>query len=304
MNTIGRLYRFTDFGESHGSAVGGVIDGCPSGVTIDFVSISNDLSRRAGRDIPFASARAQAEPDEIEWLSGLSDGVTLGTPIAFIIRNKDTRAEDYEALRDSYRFAHADMTYQVKYGIRDWRGGGRASARETVARVVAGVIAKQILLARGITIHAAVTQVGEETEENKIDALLRRVSQTGDSVGGIVECVVQHLPIGVGEPIFDKLPARLAYAVMSVNACKGFDYGTGFEGVGKLGSEANSISGGTLGGISDGKDLHFRAVFKPTPTIRREAGGRHDVCVALRAPVIVEAMAAMTVLDMLLEARL
>lgn len=302
MNTFGRNFRFTDFGESHGAAIGGVIDGCPSGLHIDFEMIEHDLDRRAGRvDNPFSefsSARSKAEKDEIEWLSGLLNGVTLGSPIAFIIRNTDVRSQDYDALRDVYRTGHADLTYQLKYGIRDYRGGGRASARETAARVVAGAIAKQILAKKGITIKATVVQIGSVTDPNKIATLLKEVQSARDSIGGIISCVIQGLPVGIGEPIFDKLQARLAYATMSINACKGFDYGSGFEGVNKRGSEINQTSGGALGGISDGTDFSFRCVIKPTPSIGIQ--GRHDTSIALRTPVIVEAMTAMTLVEFLL----
>ncbi len=312
MNTIGNIFRFTDFGESHGAAVGGVIDGCPSGIRIDPAAISHDLDRRAGRICDFTvSQRAKAEPDEVEFLSGLLDGVTLGTPIAFIIRNQDARQEDYDALRDVFRPGHADSTYQQKYGIRDPRGGGRASARETAARVVAGSIAKQVLKQKGISINAETVQIGEATNKDRFGEVLQRVSEQGDSIGGVVKCGITGLPAGIGEPLFDKLQARLAYAVMSINACKGFEYGSGFGGVDKTGSELNNCSGGALGGISDGTDFCFRCVFKPTPSISREQTlpdgstisihGRHDVCVALRAPVIVEAMTAITILDLYLE---
>ena len=299
MNTIGEIFRFTDFGESHGAAVGGVIDGCPAGLRIDMEAISADLDRRAGRtsDLP-VSARAKAEKDEVEFLSGVLDGVTLGSPIAFIIRNQNARSADYDALRNTYRAGHADMTYQEKYGIRDWRGGGRASARETAARVVAGSIAKQILAERGVSINAEVIQIGEEKDPATWLGILEDMIAQNDSIGGIVECKLQGLPVGVGEPLFDKLQARLAYAMLSINACKGFEYGSGFEGVARKGSEINKLSGGSLGGISDGTEFRFRCVFKPTASIK--IGGRHDVCVALRAPVIVEAMAAMTIVDLMM----
>lgn len=304
MNTIGTIFRFTDFGESHGVAVGGVIDGCPAGLQIDFDAIRTDLDRRAGRVESLAdtthigiSARARREQDEIEWLSGLLDGVTLGTPIAFIIRNTDAREQDYESLQDGFRPAHADWTYQHKYGIRDYRGGGRASARETAARVVAGCIAKQLLKKKNIMVTAQIEQVGDKTTQADIRALLEQMRNSNDSIGGIISCTIKNLPAGIGEPIFDKLPSRLAAAVMSINACKGFDYGSGFEGVSQCGSKLNQYSGGALGGISDGTQLRFRTVFKPTPSIG--IGGRHDVCIALRAPVIVEAMTAITLIDLI-----
>ena len=282
MNTIGQILRFTDFGESHGVAVGGVLDGVPSQLQINFDAIQYDLDRRAGRvgDL-VVSERAQAEADEIEWLSGLLDGVTLGTPIAFIIRNTNARPEDYEALKDVYREGHADKVYEQKYGIRDYRGGGRASARETVARVVAGSIAKQILAKDDIRIEGQLVQIGDETDPNKFASLLEAVKQAGDSVGGVVECRIKGLNAGVGEPIFDKLQARLAYAIMSINGCRSFEY-----------------SSGIVGGISDGKDIVFRCRFKATATKMKEFGGRHDVCIAVRAVPIVEAMTALTICDL------
>ena len=246
------------------------------------------------------SQRAKRETDEVEWLSGVMDGVTLGTPIAFIIRNQDARPEDYEWLQHNYRAGHADWTYQQKYGIRDWRGGGRASARETAGRVVAGCIAKQLLRLRGIQIHADLVQVGNETDPNRFGEVIRTVQTEGDSIGGIVRCTITGVPIGTGEPIFNKLQAELAFAMMSINACKGFDYGTGFEGIGLKGSEANLISGGIAGGIADGSPITFRCVFKPTPSIAKMGvKGRHDACVALRAVPIVEAMAAMALSNLL-----
>ena len=281
MNTIGNTFRFTDFGESHGVAVGGVLDGVPSQMHIDFDAIQHDLDRRAGRTGDLAvSERAKEETDEVEWLSGLLDGVTLGTPIAFIIRNTNARPEDYEALKDVYREGHADKVYEQKYGIRDYRGGGRASARETVARVVAGSIAKQILAKDGITIEGQLVQVGNETDPTKFKPLLEAVRDAGDSVGGVVECHIKGLPAGVGEPIFDKLQARLAYAIMSINGCRSFSYDSGI-----------------IGGISDGKEIVFRCRFKATATKMREFGGRHDVCIAVRAVPVVEAMAALTICD-------
>ncbi len=348
MNTFGEKFSFTSFGESHGRAIGGVLDGVPAGLHIDLDLIQSELDRRAGRgevkgerrrapqnatsvfgDPAKAkgeevkggvSPRALREADEVEWLSGVMDGVTLGTPIAFIIRNKDARPEDYEWLRHSYRIGHADRVYQEKYGIRDHRGGGRASARETAARVVAGSIAKQMLAEKDIHIEAKLVQVGEETNAERFDAYIAAIQQDGDSIGGIVECRITGVPTGVGEPIFDKLQAHLAFAMMSINACKGFEYGSGFEGVNKKGSEmylsedTRLISGGIAGGISDGTPIVFRCVFKPTASnrktletiehpktprafsgtpLRREARGRHDACVAVRAVPVVEAMAAM-----------
>ena len=321
MNTLGKNFVFTSFGESHGRAIGGVLDGVPAGMPIDMDMIRQALDRRAGRvkvkgerlEVKgTVSPRALREGDEVEWLSGVMDGVTLGTPIAFIIRNSDARPEDYEWLRHSYRIGHADRVYQEKYGIRDHRGGGRASARETAARVVAGSIAKQILAEKNIHIEAKLVQVGEETNAERFDAYIAAIQQDGDSIGGIVECHITGMPIGVGEPIFDKLQAHLAFAMMSINACKGFEYGSGFEGVSKKGSEmylsedTRLISGGIAGGISDGTPIVFRCVFKPTASSRkmfeargerREARGRHDACVAVRAVPVVEAMAAMVLAD-------
>ena len=309
-NSFGDKWTFTSFGESHGAAIGGVLDGVPAGLNIDFSLFRQELERRAGKGVVGVSARATHEPDEVEWLSGVikADGertkgedlVTLGTPIAFIIRNKDTRPEDYEWLKHNYRVGHADRTYEQKYGIRDWRGGGRASARETAGRVVAGCIAKQALQLKGIRIHASLVQVGAETNPEKFADTIAAYQRDGDSIGGIVECRIQGLPAGTGEPIFHKLQAELAFAVMSINACKGFEYGTGFGGVTQSGSAINHISGGIAGGISDGTEVVFRCVFKPTPsTPKAGVKGRHDACVATRAVPIVEAMTALTLINLL-----
>ena len=312
MNTFGHNFRFTSFGESHGLAIGGVIDGVPAGIHIDFNLIREELARRAGKGTIGVSPRALREPDEVEWLSGVIEEpnpnpslkgrelVTLGTPIAFIIRNKDARPEDYEWLKNNYRVGHADRTYEQKYGIRDWRGGGRASARETAGRVVAGCIAKQMLRLKGINIHARLVQVGAETDPLKFDEIIAAVHAEGDSIGGIVECVIDGLHAGIGEPIFHKLQAELAFAVMSINACKGFEYGTGFGGVTHKGSEINHISGGIAGGISDGSPVTFRCVFKPTAsTPKAGVKGRHDACVAVRAVPVVEAMTALALVQLL-----
>lgn len=297
MNSFGNRFVFTSFGESHGRAIGGVLDGVPAGLTIDMPLIRRELDRRAGRNVEAGvSVRAKREEDEVEWLSGVMDGVTIGTPIAFIIRNQDARPEDYEWLKHNYRAGHADWTYQQKYGIRDWRGGGRASARETAGRVVAGCIAKQLLQQKGIHIEAQLVQVGNENDPTRFGELIRAVQAEGDSIGGIVRCTITGVPVGTGEPIFNKLQAELAFAMMSINACKGFDYGSGFEGVGLKGSEANLTSGGMAGGIADGTPIVFRCVFKPTPSIAKwGVRGRHDACVAVRAVPVVEAMAAMAV---------
>lgn len=325
MNTFGEKFAFTSFGESHGRAIGGVLDGVPAGLHIDLTLIQNELARRAGRKPSLeakgerleagVSPRALREADEVEWLSGVMDGVTLGTPIAFIIRNQDARPEDYEWLKHSFRIGHADRVYQEKYGIRDHRGGGRASARETASRVVAGSIAKQLLAEQNIHIHAQLIQAGDKTNPADFEEYIRHVRQEGDSIGGIVECTITGVPVGVGEPIFDKLQAHLAFAMMSINACKGFAYGSGFEGVSKTGSEMylsgnpTLVSGGIAGGISDGTPIVFRCVFKPTASNRKtleairleargeEAMGRHDACVAVRAVPVVEAMAALVLAE-------
>ena len=300
MNVFGEKWTFTSFGESHGAAIGGVLDGVPAGLKIDLAMIRAELARRAGKGLVGASSRAAHEPDEVEWLSGVLDGVTLGTPIAFIIRNKNARPEDYEEFKHTYRVGHADKVYEQKYGIRDWRGGGRASARETAARVVAGCVAKQELAQKGIEIHAQLVQVGAETDPAKFADTIAAYQQEGDSIGGIIECRIKGLPTGTGEPIFDKLQAHLAFAVLSINACKGFEYGTGFGGVTKSGSEINHISGGIAGGISDGSEIVFRCVFKPTPsTPKAGVKGRHDACVATRAVPVVEAMTALALINLM-----
>ena len=330
-NSFGKNWTFTSFGESHGLAIGGVLDGVPAGLKIDFAMIRDELLRRKGLKgyglpVTGVSPRAMNEPDEVEWLSGvIGDGlrvtggdlITLGTPIAFIIRNKDARPEDYEWLKHSYRTGHADKTYEQKYGIRDWRGGGRASARETAGRVVAGCIAKQALRLKGIAIHAELVQVGAETDPARFAEVIAAYQKDGDSIGGIVECRINGLPAGTGEPIFNKLQAELAFAVMSINACKGFEYGTGFGGVTKSGSEINAISGGIAGGISDGSEVVFRCVFKPTAStpkaleeVQRDNvqctneqstmyKGRHDACVATRAVPVVEAMTALALVNLI-----
>lgn len=311
MNTFGSKWSFTSFGESHGAAIGGVLDGVPAGITIDLNLIRTELDKRAGRtkhgleqDLSKTqvrvSVRAKNEPDEVEWLSGVLNGVTLGTPIAFLIRNKDARPEDYEYLKHTYRVGHADKVYEQKYGIRDYRGGGRASARETAARVVAGCLAKQELATKGVCINARLIQVGAETDPAKFAETIAAYQREGDSIGGIIECRINGLPVGTGEPIFNKLQAELAFAVMSINACKGFEYGTGFEGVTQPGSAINHLSGGIAGGISDGSEIFFRCVFKPTPsTPKAGVTGRHDPCVAVRAVPIVEAMTALALVQFL-----
>lgn len=321
-NRFGNKFSFTSFGESHSAAIGGVLDGVPAGLTIDLDMIREELDRRGGRSASAGvnpmydaqcmpkglmhgtSPRAKNEKDEVEWLSGVFEGKTLGTPIAFLIRNTDARPEDYEVFRHTFRTGHADRVYQLKYGFRDHRGGGRASARETAGRVVAGAIAKQVLALKGIHIHAHVTQIGGATDPALFDEEIKRAAAEGDSVGGIITCTITGLPVGIGEPIFDKLQSHLAYAIMSINGCKGFEYGSGFDGVDKLGSEINSVSGGISGGISDGTPLTFRCVFRPTPTTSKSvrctmhnARLRTDVCFVPRAVPIVEAMAAMVIMN-------
>lgn len=327
MNTFGALFRLTTFGESHGPAIGGVVDGMPSGIYIDLDFIHEEMKRRRPGQSVLTSTRK--EDDEVEFLSGIYEGLSTGAPIAFIIRNTDCRPADYEKLKDLYRPSHADYTYDVKYGIRDPRGGGRSSARETAARVVAGALAKLYIKQYGIHIHAELTQVGKETDKDQMMALIEKVRAEGDSIGGIVSCLVEGCPAGIGEPIYGKLHAQLGSAMLSINACHGFDYGIGFRGINLRGSEQNDVfvcnedghvstqsnhSGGIQGGISNGQPICFRALFKPTPTLLREqqtidveghvqfikAEGRHDPCVALRAVPVVEAMAAIVIADNLL----
>jgi chorismate synthase len=315
MNTIGHHFRLTTFGESHGVAIGGVIDGCPSQLQLDFGFIDSELQRRKTAQSSTASQRK--EPDRLEWLSGLLEGVTLGTPIAFMVRNEDGRSADYEALKDVYRPSHADFTYEQKYGIRDWRGGGRASARTTLPIVVAGAIAKQILKEKGIKVVAEVVAMGDAQEARR----------EGDTVGGIAECRISGAPAGLGEPMFGKFSAELAHAMFSLPAVKGFEVGDGFALAQMKGSEANdpfinkegrittssNHSGGIQGGISNGNDIVFRVAFKPIPSIAKpqqtvnKAGetceiaieGRHDACALPRALVLVEALAAIVTVDMM-----
>ena len=308
MNTFGNKFRLTTYGESHGLAVGGIIDGCPSRIAIDMEAIHRDLVRRR-------QGALRQEEDEIEWLSGLKDGITLGTPIAFTIRNKNTRSEDYDQLADCYRPGHADYTYEQKYGLRDHRGGGRASARETVARVVAGAIAKQVIAPVGI--HAEATLTGPE--------------DVNDTHGGVVSCRITSLPAGIGEPIFNKLNARLAFAMMSIPSAIGFEMGAGFAAAEMKGSEyidrwngglnasnnqaitKTNHCGGIQGGISNGMPVEFRVAFHPVVTLPQpvecltadgemrtlQVNGRHDRCQVPRAAAVVEAMAAMTIADLI-----
>ena len=314
MNTIGHLFKLTTFGESHGTAIGGVIDGCPSQLKLDFDFIASEVLRR--KTAQSATASQRKESDQIEWLSGLLDGMTLGTPIAFMVRNEDSKPEDYEALKDVYRPSHADFTYEQKYGLRDWRGGGRASARITLPIVVAGAIAKQILKDKGIQIAAEVVAMGD-TEQARIE---------NDTVGGIVECRIIGVPAGLGEPLFGKFSAELAHAMFGLPAVRGFEIGDGFAVAKMKGSEVNDTfinrdgkittltnhSGGIQGGITNGNEVVFRVAFKPIPSIAQpqqtvnRAGeqreitieGRHDVCALPRAMVMVEALAAMVTVDM------
>lgn len=312
-NQFGTHFRFTSFGESHGVAIGGVVEGIPAGVAIDFAQIREVLEERSGcRSAVGTSPRAKIEEDQVEWLSGFiedEEGTlrTSGTPLAFLIRNTRQRPEDYDFFKQYDRPGHADYTYRQKYGkYYDYRGGGRASARETAARVVAGEVAAQLLSERNISIDARLIQVGEEKDATRFDALLHEVQVAGDSIGGIVECIVTGLPAGLGEPLFDKMQCRLAAAMMSINGCKGFEYGTGFD-MSPRGSElyhAGEVpcpaSGGIEGGLTNGLPLLFRCAFKPAATITRLYGGRHDACIAVRAVPVVRAMTALVIKDLLL----
>ena len=315
-NRIGNIFSLTSFGESHGPAVGGIVDGMPAGVKIDMDQLQYEMTRRRPGKGGISSSRN--EDDVVEILSGIMDGVTLGTPIGFIIRNRDQHPEDYDHLKDIYRPSHADFTYQAKYGIRDYRGGGRASARETVARVVAGALAKQALSQLGITISAQ-----QKTFLNDIPQ--------DDSMGGVVKCVIHGVKPGIGEPVFGKLSAQLAEAIISIPAAKGIEFGLGFDFVNHLGSEVldkwvvqdgkitteTNYSGGIQGGISNGNDICFNVVFKPVATLMQpvdgidsqgnavtiDPRGRHDMSVVPRAVPVVEAMAAIVILDNVLLAR-
>lgn len=305
MNVFGDKWTFLSFGESHGPAVGGVLDGVPAGIEINLEKIRQELTKRSGKQETGVSPRAKLEEDNIEWLSGVRNGMSLGSPIAFIIRNTNVRSEDYSWMQTHFRPGHADYTYQVKYGIRDYRGGGRASARETAARVVAGTIAKEELRKQDILIQAEVVQIGMETNSEKWDALLTQTQKAGDSIGGIIRCSVKGLKAGVGEPIFDKLQSHLAAAMFSINGCKGFEYGTGFD-MAPMGSELYHLdevpspcSGGIEGGISNGLDITFRCAFKPASSIGQLYKGRHDCCIAIRAVPVVEAMTALVLINMI-----
>ena len=348
MNTFGELFRLTTFGESHGPGVGGVIDGMPPGVEVDLDFIQHELDRR--RPGQSALTTARKEGDKVEILSGVFEGKTTGCPIGFLVRNENQHSNDYDNLRNLFRPSHADFTYFKKYGLRDHRGGGRTSARETIARVVGGAFAKLALRRLGISITAYTSQVGQialpgtyadldlslvesnpvRCPDEKVAAemakLIAEVKAEGDTIGGIISCVVKGCPPGLGEPVFGKLHARLGAAMLSINAVKGFEYGAGFAGVTQRGSEQNDVfvrrsdgsigtltnrSGGIQGGISNGEDIYFRVAFKPVATLLREqqtvdiagnavsvkARGRHDPCVLPRAVPIVEAMTSMVLLD-------
>jgi chorismate synthase len=341
-NSYGTLFRVTTFGESHGASLGGVIDGCPPGIELDFDLIQTEMQRRKPGQSAIVTQRK--EDDEVQFLSGIFEGKTTGTPIGFVIPNINQKSEDYSHIKDSYRPSHADYVYEKKYGIRDYRGGGRSSARETASRVVAGAVAKQVL--KDIKINAFVSSVGTifidkpyqdldftKIESNavrcpdlataeKMENYIKEIKKQGDTVGGTITCVIQNVPIGLGEPVFDKLHAELGKAMLSINAVKGFEYGSGFCGAQMKGSEHNdlyntdgttksNLSGGIQGGISNGMDIYFRVAFKPVATliqkqevltndttiIEQQGKGRHDPCVVPRAVPIVEAMAAIVLAD-------
>ncbi len=352
MNTFGNIFRLTSFGESHGEAVGGVIDGCPPGIELDIDFIQSELDRRRPGQSRITTSRK--ENDKVQILSGIFEGKTTGMPIGFIVKNENQKSSDYDELKKVYRPSHADYTYQQKYGIRDYRGGGRSSARETVSRVVAGAVAKLCLQKLGISICAYTSQVGDiklDTDYRKYDLsniedtqvrcpdlhkaeemieYIRKIQIEGDTIGGVVTCVVQNVPVGLGEPVFGKLHTALGNAMLSINAAKGFEYGSGFD-VSRKGSELNdpfvndngkiststNHSGGIQAGISNGEDIYFRVAFKPVATILIEQytvdlegnktllknRGRHDACVLPRVVPVVESMAAMVMLDYYLLAR-
>ncbi len=352
MNSYGTLFRITTFGESHGPAIGVILDGCPAGLPIDEAFIQSELDRRKPGQSKITTQRN--ESDTFKILSGVFEGKSTGTPIALVIENEDQRSKDYSHIQHTFRPSHADYTYETKYGIRDYRGGGRSSARETAARVAAGAIAKLLLKQSGIEISAYVSQVGElkaghyttldltKTEDNivrcpdpavaeKMIALIDQVRLDRDTIGGLVTCVIKNTPVGLGEPVFDKLHAELGKAMLSINAVKGFEYGSGFEGITLRGSQHNdefyndggkirtktNRSGGIQGGISNGEDIYFNVAFKPVATIMQDqpsidkhgneavvsGKGRHDPCVVPRAVPIVEAMAALVLADFMLRAK-
>ena len=347
-NTFGNIFKLTTFGESHGPAIGGVIDGCPSGLKIDLNAIEKEMQRRKPGQSSIVTQRK--EEDSVTFYSGIFEGKTTGTPIGFLIHNKDQKSKDYTHIKETYRPSHADYVYDKKYGNRDYRGGGRSSARETACRVVAGAIAKQIL--SKIEIKAFVSSVGEikidsdysnldfsQIEKNPVrcadpkvanqmEDLIKKIRKEGDTIGGVVTCIIKNTPIGLGEPVFDKLHANLGKAMLSINAVKGFEYGSGFEGASWRGSKHNDLfnkdgttktnySGGIQGGISNGMDIYFNVAFKPVATIMQDqetidrsgnettmqGKGRHDPCVVPRAVPIVEAMASLVLADNFLIAR-
>ncbi|MBI6118843.1 chorismate synthase [Salegentibacter maritimus] len=345
-NSFGKLFKLTTFGESHGEAIGGIIDGCPAGIQLDTEKIQTELNRRKPGQSAIVTQRK--EPDAVEFYSGIFEGKTTGTPIGFVIKNANQKSKDYSHIKDTYRPSHADYTYDEKYGVRDYRGGGRSSARETACRVVAGAIAKQFLQGLEFTAYtASVGKIGLEKdikdldfsliETNavrcpdpdsaaKMEAYIKEIKKDGDTVGGTVQCVIKNVPKGLGEPVFDKLHAELGKAMLSINAVKGFEYGSGFEGTTMKGSEHNdlfnedgstqtNLSGGIQGGISNGMDIYFNVAFKPVATIMQkqetinkqgenvdmQGRGRHDPCVVPRAVPIVEAMAALVIADYFLQ---
>lgn len=331
MNTFGTLFRVTDFGESHGPAIGGVIDGIPAGLAIDLDAVQTELDRRRPGQSLHTTQRKEA--DKIVVLSGIYESRTLGTPIGFMIANNDQHSSDYENMRHVFRPGHADFTYAAKYGHRDHRGGGRASARETAVRVAAGAFARQVLAMQGISIEAHAAAIGGTDLDNApagtAERLIEEAKKNVDTIGGIVSCTIKGVPPGIGEPVFGKLQAMLASAMMSINAAHGFEYGDGFAMAAKRGSEvidnfvpdgdggictSANHSGGIQGGISNGEDITFRVAFKPIATMMRpvetvddegnattlQVRGRHDVCVVPRAVPVVEAMAAITILDALM----
>lgn len=323
MNTFGTLFRLTCFGESHGVALGGVIDGCPAGVVMDEAFVQAQLDRRRPGQSELTTSRNEA--DKVQFLSGIFEGKTTGAPIGFVIYNTNQHSSDYGNVKDAFRPSHADFTYTTKYGFRDYRGGGRSSARETACRVVAGAVAQLMLQQSGLSIDikATITEAGGSTD---VASAILAAKQEGDTIGGIIACQITGVPAGWGEPVFDKLQAKLASAMLSINAAKGFDYGLGFDIVNKRGSEVNDVfttnedgqivtttnySGGIQGGISNGMPIYFRVAFKPIATlfqpqqtvdvngnaITLQVKGRHDACVLPRAVPIVEAMAAMVLAD-------
>jgi len=329
MNTIGQFFRFTSFGESHGPAIGGIVDGMPAGLALDTDAIQSELDRRRPGAAEGSTSRREA--DKIEILSGMFNGTTTGAPIAFSIANTDARSQDYEEMRDKIRPGHADASYLLKYGVRDYRGGGRSSARATAATVAAGAMARQLLNLHNINVRAHVSQIGMATSAEDMQREIETARRDGDTVGGTVTCIVSGCPAGLGDPIFGKLQAEMAYAMLSINAVKGFEYGDGFVAATMRGSEMidtpisidgrlrteHNHNGGILGGISTGEDIVMRIAFKPIATMMRpvrtidtagkacilNAKGRHDVCAVPRAIPVVEAMACLTLADALLAAR-